>query len=125
MVGSVLLSDCGHDRRHHVSSGEWTTSECRIDYISLIYISQGRYTAVAIRGMPAKPEDCSEAVAELFAAAGARLDQLVSDFGTLLIGCIHCGGNLHGKPTMISAVLAAAAGGSSSGHNDYRGAHGE
>jgi uncharacterized protein with GYD domain len=38
-----------------------------------IYISQGRYTAAAIKGMSAKPEDRSEAVAELFAAAGARL----------------------------------------------------
>ena len=31
-----------------------------------IYISQGRYTAAAIKGMSAKPEDRSEAVAELF-----------------------------------------------------------
>ena len=38
-----------------------------------IYISQGRYTAAAIKGMSAKPEDRSDAVAELFAAAGARL----------------------------------------------------
>jgi hypothetical protein len=30
-----------------------------------IYISQGRYTAAAIKGMSAKPEDRSEAVAEL------------------------------------------------------------
>ena len=37
-----------------------------------IYISQGRYTAAAIKGMSAKPEDRSEAVAELFAAAGIR-----------------------------------------------------
>lgn len=48
-----------------------------------IYISQGRYTAAAIKGMSARPEDRSEAVAELFAAAGAQLNQLVSDFGTL------------------------------------------
>ena len=38
-----------------------------------IYISQGRYTPAAIKGMSAKPEDRSEAVAELFAVAGARL----------------------------------------------------
>ena len=47
-----------------------------------IYISQGRYTAAGIKGMTAKPEDRSEAVAELF-AAGCSTDQLVSDFGTL------------------------------------------
>ena len=38
-----------------------------------IYISQGRYTAAAIKGMSAKPVDRSKAVAELFAATGARL----------------------------------------------------
>jgi hypothetical protein len=47
-----------------------------------IYISQGRYTAAAIKGMSAKPEDRSEAVAELFAPPVLD-DQLVSDFGTL------------------------------------------
>jgi hypothetical protein len=46
-----------------------------------IYISQGRYTAAAIKGMSAKLEDRSEAVA----VRGRRrsTDQLVSDFGTL------------------------------------------
>src|SRR4029079_6814498 len=34
-----------------------------------IYISQGRYTAAAIKGMSAKPEDRSEAVAELPSSA--------------------------------------------------------
>ena len=38
-----------------------------------IYISQGRYTAAAIRAMTAKPEDRSEAIAELLAAVGGRL----------------------------------------------------
>ena len=38
-----------------------------------IYISQGRYTAAAIRAMTAKPENRSEAIAEMLAAAGGRL----------------------------------------------------
>src|SRR5262245_10084211 len=38
-----------------------------------IYISQGRYTAAAIRAMTTKPEDRSEAIAELLAAVGGRL----------------------------------------------------
>ena len=38
-----------------------------------IYISQGRYTATAIRAMTAKPENRSEAIAEMLAAAGGRL----------------------------------------------------
>src|SRR5882757_10129749 len=72
-----------------------------------IYISQGRYTAAAIKGMSAKPEDRSEAVAELFAAAGARLISWYLTLGPydwLIIA--------EAPPTMISAVLAAAAGGS-------------
>jgi uncharacterized protein with GYD domain len=74
-----------------------------------IYISQGRYTAAAIKGMTAKPEDRSEAVAELFAAAGARLISWYLTLGPydwLIIA------EAPDEPTMISAVLAAAAGGS-------------
>ncbi|MES2600696.1 MAG: GYD domain-containing protein [Pseudomonadota bacterium] len=74
-----------------------------------IYISQGRYTAEAIRGMSAKPEDRSEAVAELFAAAGGRLIGWYLTLGPydwLIIA------EAPDEPTMISAVLAAAAGGS-------------
>jgi len=74
-----------------------------------IYISQGRYTTAAIKGMTAKPEDRSEAVAELFAAAGARLISWYLTLGPydwLIIA------EAPDEPTMISAVLAAAAGGS-------------
>src|SRR5258707_10797550 len=74
-----------------------------------IYISQGRYTPAAIKGMSAKPEDRSEAVAELFSAAGARLISWYLTLGPydwLIIA------EAPDEPTMISAVLAAAAGGS-------------
>lgn len=74
-----------------------------------IYISQGRYTATAIKGMSARPEDRSEAVAELFTAAGARLISWYLTLGPydwLIIA------EAPDEPTMISAVLAAAAGGS-------------
>src|SRR4051794_14598402 len=74
-----------------------------------IYISQGRYTPAAIRGMSAKPEDRSEAVAELFAAAGGRLISWYLTLGPydwLIIA------EAPDEPTMISAVLVAAAGGS-------------
>jgi len=74
-----------------------------------IYISQGRYTAAAIRGMSARPEDRSAAVAELFEAAGARLIGWYLTLGPydwLIIA------EAPDEPTMISAVLAAAAGGS-------------
>src|SRR3974377_732129 len=38
-----------------------------------IYISQGRYTAAAIRAMTAKPENRSDAIAAMLAAPGGRL----------------------------------------------------
>ena len=54
-----------------------------------IYISQGRYTAAAIRAMTAKPEDRSEAIAELLAAVGGRLIGWYLTLGRYdwLIGC--------------------------------------
>ena len=76
-----------------------------------IYISQGRVHHRGHQGDVCEAgEDRSEAVAELFAAAGARLIQLVSDFGTLRLALIIA--EAPDEPTMISAVLAAAAGGS-------------
>ena len=77
-----------------------------------IYISQGRYTPAAIKGMSAKPEDRSEAVAELFAAAGARLISWYLTLGPYdwhddFSGACCCGRR---KPFR---------------HNHYRGAHGE
>ena len=74
-----------------------------------IYISQGRYTTAAIKGMSANPEDRSEAVTALFAAAGARLISWYLTLGPydwLIIA------EAPDEPTMIAAVLAAAAGGS-------------
>lgn len=38
-----------------------------------IYITQGRYTQEAVRGMVSKPEDRAEAVEELMKAAGGKL----------------------------------------------------
>ena len=107
MVGSVRLlnADVTATQRYF---GEWTTSECGGDSMT-IYISQGRYTSAAIKGMSAKPEDRSEAVAELFAAAGGRLISWYLTLGPydwLIIA------EAPDEPTMISAVLAAAAGGS-------------
>ena len=38
-----------------------------------IYISRGRFTSDAVKGMLAKPENREEAVANLFKGAGGRL----------------------------------------------------
>jgi len=74
-----------------------------------IYISQGRYTAAAIRAMTAKPENRSEAIAEMLAAAGGRLIGWYLTLGRydwLIIA------EAPDERTLVSAVLAAAAGGS-------------
>ena len=74
-----------------------------------IYISQGRYTAAAIRGMTAKPEDRSQAVAEMLAVVGGRLIGWYLTLGRydwLIIA------EAPDERALVSAVLAAAAGGS-------------
>ena len=38
-----------------------------------IYISRGRFTSDAVKGMLAKPENREEAVAKLFQSVGGRL----------------------------------------------------
>lgn len=74
-----------------------------------IYISQGRYTAAAISAMTAKPEDRSQAVAEMLASAGGRLISWYLTLGRydwLIIA------EAPDEQTAIAAILAAAAGGS-------------
>src|SRR6201981_248994 len=74
-----------------------------------IYISQGRYTAAAIRAMTTKPEDRSEAIAELLAAVGGRLIGWYLTLGRydwLIIA------EAPDERTLVSTLLAAAAGGS-------------
>jgi len=74
-----------------------------------IYISQGRYTAAAIRAMTSKPEDRSAAIAEMLAAAGGRLIGWYLTLGRydwLIVA------EAPDERTLVSAVLAAAAGGS-------------
>jgi len=38
-----------------------------------LFITQGRYTQDAVKGMLAKPEDRAEAVGQLFAKSGGKL----------------------------------------------------
>ena len=52
--------------------GEWTTSECRGDQHDDLQFSRSLHRR-GHQGMSAKPENRSEAVAGLFAAADARL----------------------------------------------------
>ena len=74
-----------------------------------IYISRGRFTSEAIKGMVAKPENREEAVAKLFQSVGGKLIAWYLTFGRhdwLVIG------EFPDEKAASSAILAAAAGGS-------------
>jgi uncharacterized protein with GYD domain len=74
-----------------------------------IYISRGRFTSEAIKGMVAKPENREEAVAKLFNSVGGKLIAWYLTFGRhdwLVIG------EFPDEKAATSAILAAAAGGS-------------
>jgi uncharacterized protein with GYD domain len=74
-----------------------------------IYISRGRFTADAVKGMLAKPENREEAVAKLFKSVGGRLIGWYLTFGHhdwLAIA------EFPDEKAAASAILAAAAGGS-------------
>ena len=73
-----------------------------------IYISQGRYTRDAIKGMIAKPEDRGEAVGKLVKKAGGKLVSHYLTFGEydFLVIC-----EAPNEQVMASIVLAASAGG--------------
>src|SRR5947208_15542728 len=72
-----------------------------------IYISRGRFTSDAIKGMLAKPENREEAVAKLFKSVGGRLIGWYLTFGHhdfLVIG------EFPHEKAAAAALLAAAAG---------------
>jgi uncharacterized protein with GYD domain len=74
-----------------------------------IYISRGRFTPDAIKGMLAKPENREDVVATLFKSVGGRLIGWYLTFGRhdwLAIG------EFPDEKAAASAILAAAAGGS-------------
>jgi uncharacterized protein with GYD domain len=74
-----------------------------------IYISRGRFTTDAIKGMMARPENREEAVSNLFESVGGRLIGWYLTFGQhdwLVIG------EFPDNKAAASAILAAAGGGS-------------
>src|SRR4249919_2767574 len=74
-----------------------------------IYISRGRFTSDAVKGMVAKPENREEAVSKLFESVGVKLIGWYLTFGRhdwLVIG------EFPDDKACASAILAAAAGGS-------------
>jgi uncharacterized protein with GYD domain len=74
-----------------------------------IYISRGRFTTDAVKGMLAKPEDREEAVSKLFKSVGGRLIGWYLTFGQYDWMVI---GEFPDEKAAATAILAAAAGGS-------------
>lgn len=72
------------------------------------YITQGRYTREAIKGMIARPEDRADAVARLIAKAGGRLVGYYVTFGEYDFLTIA---EAPSETQIAAAVLAAAGGG--------------
>ncbi|MCI0599090.1 MAG: GYD domain-containing protein [Beijerinckiaceae bacterium] len=77
-----------------------------------IYITQGRYTAEAVKGMVANPENREKAVAELMEKAGAKLHALYFTFGEYDFLSIS---EAPSEEVMASALIAGAASGGISG----------
>jgi uncharacterized protein with GYD domain len=74
-----------------------------------IFISRGKFTAEAVKGMLAKPENREEAVSALFKTVGGKLIAWYLTFGRhdwLVIG------EFPNEKVAASAIIAAAAGGS-------------
>jgi uncharacterized protein with GYD domain len=73
-----------------------------------IYITQGRYTREAIKGMITRPEDRADAVSRLLAKAGGRLVGYYVTFGEYDFLSIA---EAPSETQMAAALLAAASGG--------------
>jgi uncharacterized protein with GYD domain len=73
-----------------------------------IYVTQGRYSREAVRGMVVRPEDRADAVSRLLAKAGGRLIGHYLTFGDYDFLIIA---EMPGETQMAAALLAAAAGG--------------
>lgn len=73
------------------------------------YISRGRFTSDAVKGMLARPENREESVAKLFKSVGGSLTAWYLTFGHHDWMAI---GEFPDEKAAASAILAAAAGGS-------------
>src|SRR6478752_472152 len=99
---------CSPTRRRSRSRAATSQLVFRRDAMT-IYISRGRFTSDAVKGMVAKPENREEAVAKLFKSVGGKLIGWYLTFGHHDWMAI---GEFPNEKAAASAVLAAAAGGS-------------
>ena len=77
-----------------------------------IYITQGRYTREAIKGMIVRPEDRADAVSRLLSKAGARMIGLYFTFGEYDFLLIE---EAKSETQIAAALLTAASGGGVTG----------
>ena len=77
-----------------------------------IYITQGRYTREAIKGMIVKPEDRADAVSRLLSKAGGRLIGYYLTFGEYDFLTIA---EAPSETQMAAVLLAAGSGGGVTG----------
>jgi len=73
-----------------------------------VFITQGRYTREAVKGMIVRPEDRAEAVSRLLAKAGGRLIGYYVTFGEYDFLSIA---EAPSETQMAAVLLAAASGG--------------
>jgi uncharacterized protein with GYD domain len=73
-----------------------------------LFITQGRYTREAIKGMIVRPEDRAEAVSRLMSKAGGKLVAYYLTFGEYDFLAIA---EMPGETQMAAALLAAGSGG--------------
>ena len=74
-----------------------------------VFITQGRYTQDAVKGMMANPENRAESVAQLFAKAGGKMIAYYMTFGEYDFLIVSEGPSIDGAAA--AAIVAAAAGG--------------
>jgi len=84
------------------------TYEQETEEFMAIYITQGRYTPDAVKGMVANPENREKAVADLMEKAGAKLLALYFTFGEYDVLSIT---EAPSEGVMASALIAVAASG--------------
>ena len=110
-VRNVALDLKALDKSQHQFLWQRIKSAAKKEADMAIFITQGRFSPDAIRGMLAKPEDREGAIRELFAQSGGKLLAYYMTFGDYDF-MIVSGGPFEGVAT--SAIVAAATGGVSS-----------
>jgi uncharacterized protein with GYD domain len=74
-----------------------------------VFITQGRYTQDAVKGMLAKPEDRAESVSQFFAKAGGKMIAYYMTFGEYDFLVVSEGPTL--DVAAAASIVAAAGGG--------------